>query len=106
MIPTAYAATTNAFDLGENYGLGYIKTVGEGFSHLIRPSFEIAGAALIIYLVVAGFKWIASGGDKEAIASARAMITHAIIGFALLILFFLVLKFLPEYLELGIKFIP
>lgn len=106
MIKETLAATTSAVDLQKAYGFGYISNVGEAFSHLITPGFEIAGTALVIYLLIGGFRYITSGGEKEAVAGARAMITHGIIGFVLLILLFLVLKFIPEFLGLGLKFIP
>lgn len=103
LIPTAYAAPIN---LQDNYGFGYIPTVGDAFSHLVGPGFAIAGTALVIYFLVASFRYIVSSGEKEAVAGARAMMTHSIIGFVLLILMFLVLKYLPEVFNLGIKFIP
>ena len=58
------------------------------------PIFEIAAVLVIIYFLIGAFKYLKAGGNKEDIESGRQMITHAIIGFGLLILSFLVLQFM------------
>lgn len=88
-------------DLGKNYGFGDIPNLGEGFNRLVMPVFEIAGVAVGIYLLIGAIKFITSGGDKESIASARAMITHAIIAYVLLMLVFLLMKVVPEFFGAG-----
>lgn len=91
----------NTVDLKTQYGFGNIGSLGEGYSRLIMPMFEIAGVAVGIYLLIGAIKFITSGGEKEAIASAKAMITHAIIAYVLLMLIFLLMKVVPEFF--GIK---
>lgn len=88
-------------DLGINFGFGNITTLGQGFSQLVMPAYEIAGVAVIIYLLIGGIKFITSGGDKNATASAQQMITHAIIGFVLLVLLFVIVKFVTEFFGAG-----
>lgn len=100
MIKEALAAPGQV-DLGENYAFGGIKSLGEGLSYLVTPAFSIATAALLIYLIMGAFKYLKSGGDKEELAKARAMITHAFIGFVLLMFMFLFLQILPRWLGLG-----
>ncbi len=56
--------------------------------------FEIAVVAVTIYLVWGALEWIVSGGDKEALASARKRITHALVGLVLLAIIFAVLNVL------------
>jgi hypothetical protein len=91
----------SSVDLRSNFGFGKIDTLGEGFSKLTMPIFEIAGIAVVIYLLIGGIKYITSGGDKNAIASAQQMITHAIIGFVLLVLLFVIVQFVPEFFGAG-----
>lgn len=81
-------------DIGERYGFGGVKTLGEGLGTLVRPGFALAAALVVLYFVFAGFKYITSGGNKEEIASAQKMIQYAIIGFVILMTAFLVLQFL------------
>lgn len=88
-------------NLGDEFGLGKISTLGEGFTRLVMPAFELAGVAVAIYLLVGAIKFITSGGDKNAVASAQQMITHAIIGFVLLVLLFVIAQFIPEFFGAG-----
>ncbi len=82
-----------AVDIGNEYGFGYIKSLGEGVSLLVNPTFSIAIAVVVIYFLVGAFKYLTAAGNKDAIAAARAMIIHAIIGFIILIFAFLILQF-------------
>ncbi len=112
---TSFVPQAYAFDLSDVYGFGKIanqagnpiadSTVGGRFTQLVQPGFEIAAVAVVIYFIFGAFKILTSGGDKEAVAGARAMITHAIVGFIMLILMFLVLKFLPFFFHLDFQLI-
>ena len=82
-----------AVDIGAQYGFGDILTLGEGVTRLVRPTFSIAIALVIIYFLVGAFKFLTSAGEKEAVAGEKEMITHAIIGFMILIFAFLILQF-------------
>lgn len=92
LIPTAYAQV----NIGDEFGLATPKTtnLGEAVGLLVIPTFSIATAAVIIYFLIGAFKWVSSGGDKEAVSSAQRMITHAVIGFIILMFTFLILQFL------------
>lgn len=96
----------NQVDLSQQYGFGYIQSLGEGYGHLVAPAFEIAAAVVVIYTVMAGFSLLTSSGDKDKISKAQAMITHSIVGFLLLMAMFLILQFIPEFFGLkGFKII-
>lgn len=104
LVTTAYAASPTP--IGENlenvYDFGNVGSLGEGINKLVVPAFSIATTAVVIYFLVGGFIWLTSGGDKEGIGKAREMITHAVIGFLLLMFIFLILQFIPEFF--GFKF--
>lgn len=85
------------------YGIGEIRSAGELFSKLNVPAFSIAATAVVFYMAIGAFRWIASGGNKESIAAAREMITHAVIAFVMLIFLFLVVEYLPNALGVLIK---
>lgn len=80
--------------IGDVFAFGWIENLGQGVGLLVAPAFSIATLAVVIYFLIGAFKWVQSGGDKEKIASARAMITHAIVGFAILMFAFLIFQFL------------
>lgn len=96
-----YKEKNPTVDLGSQYGFGNIQSLGGFLTNLIQPAFEIAAAGVTFYFLFAAFKWISSGGDKQAISDARGMITHSIIGFLLLMLLFLVIMFIQEFFGLG-----
>lgn len=87
-------------DIGQTYGFGNIQSLGEGINRLTTPTFSIATMAVIIYFLIGAIKFLTSGGNKETVESARAMITHAIIGFIILIFAFLILQFIPQVFNL------
>lgn len=95
----------NSVNLKDQFAFGGINSLGEGSSYLIGPMFQVAAIGVTFYLLFGAFKYIASGGDKNAVASARAMITHGFIGLILLLLLFLVVQFIPQFFNLNVKFI-
>ena len=97
LIKPAFAQTTPA-DLGPHYGFGgpNYTTFGQFFTSLIGSAFGIVGALLVIYIIWGGYKWLSSGGNKESVASAQQMITHAVIGVFLLVILFIIFRFVPE----------
>lgn len=94
-VTPAYAAST---DLSQIYGFGDITSLGTGISRFVPPVFSIAGIGIVMFLLYAGFRYLTSGGDKEAVAKAKSMIISAITGFVVLLLSFLMLQFLLNQL--------
>ncbi len=95
-VSTVHAAGPT--DLSSQYGFGYFNTPGELISQVIPTIFGILGFALLIYTVWVGVKYMTSGGNKEEIAKARAMIMQAIIGIIVLMFSFLIIQFLLKAL--------
>ena len=87
--------------LSQQYAFGNIKSLSQGVGYIIGPAFEIAGILVLFYFLIGAFQYLTSGGDKNTTASAQGKITHAIIGFVLLILLFVIMKFVPEVLGLS-----
>src|SRR3989338_734377 len=57
-----------------------VTNLGKLISGLIGAILVIATLAAFIYLLIGGFQWITSGGDKSAVESAQKRIQAAIIG--------------------------
>lgn len=68
--------------------------MGQTTSQLMTPFFSIASVLVILYFLTGAFKYLKAGANKEEVAGGKQMITHAIIGFLLLMLAFLVLQFM------------
>lgn len=90
----------NQVDLGDQFAFGWIQSVGQGTNLLITPVFAIATAAVTLYFIIGGLQFLLSGGEKEAIGKAKNRITHAIIGFILLMVLFLFMQFISQFLNL------
>jgi|Napbiome12C3dose_1001474.scaffolds.fasta_scaffold00004_114 hypothetical protein len=82
------------FNIGDKFGFGYIKSVGDATNRGMSTLFALLAAIVVVYFVWGAFKFILSRGNKEAVAEARGMIIHAIIGFILLIFVFVILQYL------------
>ena len=54
--------------------------------------------ASLIYMLLAGIKWITSGGDKQKIEEARKGITYSIVGIIIISLSFVIIHLIGEIL--------
>lgn len=89
-VTPAYAAET---PLENIYGFGDLNDLGEGISRFVAPIFSVATTGIVFYLILAGFKYLTSGGNKDELAKARNMVTQALIGFVVLIFTFIIFQF-------------
>ncbi len=55
-------------------------------SAFLLPILTIIGFLAALYIVLAGFKFVRSGGDPKAVEEARNRLLFAIVGFVILIL--------------------
>lgn len=91
-------------------------TVPDGFQFGGRPQLEnlvtftielllYGGFMLsIIFLIIGGIKWITSGGNKEATASAKGTVTTALVGMVLLASSFLFLALVQIIFQINLGF--
>lgn len=78
------------------------RSVGDVISNALMIVFIAAGLAVLIYLIIGAFKWITSGGDKDAIGKARGTIVNALIGLAILALAFFITVLFGQILNIDI----
>jgi len=69
-----------------------ISDLGKFISAGIQVMLIIAGLATFLYLVLGGFSYITSGGDKTAVESAKNKLTYAFIGFFIIVLAWAITK--------------
>ena len=77
------------------------KSLETVFSNILGVVTTLAGLAVFVMLVVGGFNLLTSEGDPEKIKKAMAMITTAIIGLALLIGSWFIMRLIEEFT--GVK---
>lgn len=90
-------------------GINPAAGIGTILSNFLTIIFVAAALAVLFFLVIGAFKWIISGGDKEAVAGARKTIVAALVGLAILALSFLIVVVVGQVLNidiLNLRFIP
>ena len=63
---------------------------------------SIAAALSLMFIVIAGIKFVTSGGDPKKLASASSTLTYAIIGLAVTILAFVILRVVQFFLKSAV----
>ena len=77
-------------------GLTAPASLGELISNVLPYIFGISGILLLVYLVLGGFQLMTSRGDPKGVAGAWAKITHALIGFIIVALSFVLTRFIGQ----------
>jgi len=67
------------------------------FGRIIQTLLELGGIALLVIIIIGGFKYITAGGNPQQAESAKKTLTYAIGGFVLLALSFLILKLIEQF---------
>lgn len=81
-------------------------SLGGLIANALQIVFIAAGLAVLIYLIIGAFRWITSGGDKEAIGKARGTIVNALIGLAILALAFFITVLFGTIVGVNIFALP
>lgn len=68
---------------GLDTGSAAFSNLGQILSTLMTAAIIVAGIAAFIFLILGGFQYLTSGGDKAAAQAARDRITYAIMGLAI-----------------------
>ncbi len=71
-------------------------------SRIIIILTSFVGAASLIFIVIAGIKFVTSSGDPKQIASARATLTYAFVGLIVAILAFVILQVVQYFLGASV----
>lgn len=87
MVGSVYAAT--GIVEGDVATLQYLETI---FANVISVTLAFAAIVLFIMFLIAGFRYLTSGGDPKAVEAAKGTLTHAIAGLVILVLAFVILQ--------------
>lgn len=76
------------------------------FSNILKVAVSLAVFALFVMLIIGGFKFLTSGGDQKATASAQQTMTYAVFGVILMVLAFLIFRIIEFFTGVTItKFV-
>lgn len=67
------------------------------FENVVSVLLALGGFALLIMLLIGGFKYLTSGGDPKAVEGAKNTLTYAIGGVVLLAASYLILKLIENF---------
>ena len=59
-------------------------TIGEIVFVLVRYFYVVSGLVLLLYLIIAGYQLMVSGGDPKAIQGAKNKIVYGLVGFLII----------------------
>ena len=98
----AYAQIDVGITPPANAGINPNTSIGVILSNVLLIVFIVAALAVLFMLIFGAFQWITSGGDKEAVKTARGRIVHALVGLAILALAFLIVRVVGQLLNINI----
>lgn len=67
------------------------------FQNILQVVAQFGIILLFIMLIMGGFKYMTAGGDPKASASASGTLTYAVFGLVLLIIIWLIMKFIQDF---------
>ncbi len=81
--------------------IGYTD-INQFINNILILVFIVAIVAVLFMLVWGALQWIFSGGEKEAVASARNRIIHALVGLAILAIAIAVARLAGQFLGIDL----
>lgn len=77
-----------------------ISNLRDLFSNVVSVLIALAGVVLFILIVMAGLKFLTSGGDPKAVEGAKKTLTYAVGGLVAILLSYLVLLLIEKVANL------
>lgn len=76
--------------------------LGQLISILLQAALIVAGLATFAFLVLAGIQYITSGGEKAQMEAARGRITNAILGLAIVVGSYAIIRIIETVFGISI----
>ncbi|MFA5134965.1 MAG: pilin [Patescibacteria group bacterium] len=84
-LPMAAAAQVGTGDLGPTFGLG-TADLEATVINIVQWVLGFLGLVAVIMILIGGFQWMTAGGNEEKVASAKKIISAAVIGLIVILL--------------------
>ncbi|MFC1598702.1 hypothetical protein ACFL2U_01695 [Patescibacteria group bacterium] len=94
----AQSEIEDGFDILKKFAGFVDKDIREIAASLINQAIGLVGIILIAIIVIAGFKWMLSGGSEEKVAEARRTLVAAIIGTVIIFTSYSIANFVMDTL--------
>lgn len=92
----------------EDTDVATIQSLETLFANFVKTIVALAGVALFIMFVVAGFTYLFAGGDAKKSEQARGTLSNAVIGLVVVVAAYLIVRIIsvftgvPEVLQFAI----
>lgn len=73
-------------------------TLGDIVTTILNYSFFIGGILTMVFLVIAGFRYVISAGDPKGVEAARGQITMALVGLFVIFIAYWLIKLVETIL--------
>jgi heme/copper-type cytochrome/quinol oxidase subunit 2 len=91
------AVDWNATLGGPDKDVATFKSLEPLFTNIVQAVVALVGVALFVMLLVAGFKYLFSGGDPKKLEAAKGTLTNAIIGVVVIVSAYIILKLIAVF---------
>lgn len=88
----------NGTEVGQIATLSCIPLV---FQNLINWALGLAGVTALVFIMLAGYKWITSNGDPKQAEGAKQTLTFAIIGLVLILVSFFIINMISYFTKVD-----
>src|SRR3989344_3294092 len=82
--------------------IGKVNNILTVIQAIIRFILIVAFIAAFIMLLIGGIRWITAGGDEKGVASARNMITAALIGLVVVLVAYAIIRLVEIFFGFDI----
>ena len=71
------------------------------FIYVANLFLQVALAIAVIFIIIAGFKWMTAGGEEDKISEARKYLLYGAIGIAIIVLAWTIVSYIiPQFLDM------
>ena len=81
-------------DCVDKSGVATLSCLPTVFQNIVTAALIFAGITAVIFIIIAGYKFMTSGGDPKQVEGARKTMTYAILGLILILLSFAIVRFI------------
>ena len=86
---------------GGLFGPARQRTATDFIVEVINIALFVVGLLAVVFLIIGGFRYITAAGNEEQVEGAKQTILHAIIGLAIVILSFVIVRIIANALISG-----
>ncbi len=98
VLPVAASAALVNQDIGSTFTLGSAG-LEQTVINIVQWVLGLLGLVAVIMILIGGFQWMTAGGNEEKVASAKKIISAAVIGLIVVLLAWAIVIFVVQTTE-------